>query len=108
MSKIETEKEIIAKYVEGWSLTKIQAEYDLTAFDLAWILGKNNVSPRPTVIRHFGADVTIVTKQPALKLPIKIIRDLDLKSGQKIKFLILDKGQLTLQLEIIGKINVEE
>jgi hypothetical protein len=98
--KKDIEAEIIAKYREGWSLSKIQTEYELTAFELAYILGKNKIPARIKSTTR-GSDTTKVNPDGTLRIPRKIIRDLSLEKAQKIKFLITSKETLTVQLQIL-------
>jgi hypothetical protein len=107
VSKKEIEEEIVAKYTEGWSLAKIEKEYDLTAFELAYYLGKNKVPPRQTIAHRIAPDITMVNKDKTLKIPKKIVNDLNFKYGQKTRFLIFNKEKLQLQLEIVEDGNKE-
>ena len=59
MEKKHTEAEIVARYSEGWSLSKILSEYELTAFELAYILGKHKVPARVRSIPG-GSDTATV------------------------------------------------
>jgi hypothetical protein len=92
------EKEIIASYLEGQSTLAIRKEYDISEFELAYILGKHNVPARQSY-RKLGDDTTIVYIDGALRIPKSIITTLGLKHGQKIRFVIVDKQHLTLQLQ---------
>jgi hypothetical protein len=97
--KRDIEAEIVAKYVEGWSLEKIQTEYELTPFELAYILGKNKVPARQR--GHVGNDTATLSPGLQLRVPTKIVKELGLVENQKIKFLVVSKDKLSLQLQIV-------
>lgn len=92
------EKEIIASYLEGQSTLVIRKEYDISEFELAYILGKHNV-PARQCHRKVGDDTTTVNADGGVRIPKNITSTLGLKRGQKIKFAVVDKEHLTLQLQ---------
>ena len=92
------EEEIIASYQQKMSTSAIKKEYDISAFELAYILGKHNVQPRQCY-RKLGDDTMIVHVDGTLGIPKSVIRTLGLEHRQKIKFVIVDKQHLTLQLQ---------
>jgi hypothetical protein len=101
MEKKDTEAEIVARYSEGWSLSKIQSEYELTAFELAYILGKHKVPARIKNL-NVGSDTTFVDKNSVLRILVKIVRELGLVKGQKIRFAVLSREKLSLTLQILN------
>jgi hypothetical protein len=94
------EKEIIASYLQGLSTLAIRKEYDISEFELAYILGKHNV-PARQCYRKVGDDTTIVYADGGVRIPKNIIATLGLEHGQKIRFVVIDKQHLTLQLQEI-------
>lgn len=95
------EKEIIASYEKGMSTSAIKKEYDISAFEFAYILGKHNVQPRQQRYRRLGDDTMIVHVDGTLGIPKSVIRTLGFEYKQKLRFVIVDKQHLTLQLQEI-------
>jgi len=94
------EEEIIASYQQKMSTSAIKKEYDISAFELYYILGKHNI-PIRQCYHKVGNDITIVCNDGGLRIPKNIITTLGFKHFQKIKFVIVDKQGLTLQLHEI-------
>jgi len=110
MSESTMEKEIIKAYEEGWSQTKIQKEFDISYFQLAYILGKHKITPRLSKVGFgpYGANTMIVQKGLRTMVPTRIVKQLNLKARDLIHYdvvanpMTLQEGEKILKVTVVG------